>query len=975
MPAKKAKYRAFVSYSQEGDPQRDRVTLFVEHLRSKGIDAHFDRHVNGSPPRGWPHWMEEQIALADYVFVICTETYLRRYNQKEKPKKGKGAIWEGAIIRQELYDSSGKNAKFVPILFDSKDVDFIPQPLRPHTHYLIPQRQEDLLRWLTNQPGYVPQPLGNIPDLPPVPSPSGAKPAPVDAAIKNGAKKSLKASAKSKSTQAKAPRTQQTPSESALSHAVNKVRTTDGVFRAQNPSRQYLESLLSPWQINRWERNGVDVDALVELTHLASNAGDQEGTGCLFSLQIKESDFLLAAPPTISISTHSLRYWLNHSLPVLLVSVHPPSKTAYMLWIDEALQTDLQRQNPAFWAQSTVTVSLRPEPLSISDKATIETTVRRFRRKELVISPERFFELRERVLNAAKELETIGHQSGVESVRLLVTQVRESLRASAYTVTIAGPQRVGKSTLINALMGVDMSPVADYPTTAVPLLIGSGAKAEARVVLADGTMKTVEASAEALRPYVAQQENQEHAQSVKAVWVTMPNDTLARGISLVDTPGLHDASVLVRDVTAEALKQADAVLYVLDAALGSKFKLGQAEIEDLKHLQSSKERVIVVLNQSDALSEEARKTLLAYVESQFLRYGLWNGLPIPPLFVSGKDAWNARSVGKPPPEEFAKLEDELWGHLLRHRATGFHRLIAAVERLREAQEHASAMLSERAENGEEAGNLERARKACEAARRRAAKSRNDWTGSIKNEMADFLRDRVNGRIDWLSQTLNAIPADNDLPGKDTISQWLRSAISEDYNAVLAVVRARIASLASAHDEILRNALTESRAELGIPLATSSMPISMPDIAAVDSFLPEAHFGALAGLLGFFAHPVVGAITTVLGLFYGTLIGATRRRKRAYEKYMEGYEEGLREAHGQIIKSTNEWYTPTVESIRLQLEGRLDTFIQDAERRIKRLGTPLKTGEADLIRSTGEQLAGHRRSLDEMAIELARVVQT
>ena len=106
-----------------------------------------------------------------------------------------------------------------------------------------------------------------------------------------------------------------------------------------------------------------------------------------------------------------------------------------------------------------------------------------------------------------------------------------------------------------------------------------------------------------------------------------------------------------------------------------------------------------------------------------------------------------------------------------------------------------------------------------------------------------------------------------------------------------------------------------------------------------------------------------------------MIGAKRRRKRAYEQYMENYREELHKAHGQIIKSTNEWYTPAVESIRLQLEGRLDTFIQDAERRIKRLGTPLKTGEADLIRSPGEQLAGHRRALDEMAIELARVVQT
>lgn len=60
---------------------------------------------------------------------------------------------------------------------------------------------------------------------------------------------------------------------------------------------------------------------------------------------------------------------------------------------------------------------------------------------------------------------------------------------------------------MDALLGVEISPVADYPTTAVPILF-----------------------------------------DVRAVRVTLPNDMLARGVTLVDTPGLHDASPAVRDV-------------------------------------------------------------------------------------------------------------------------------------------------------------------------------------------------------------------------------------------------------------------------------------------------------------------------------------------------------------------------------------------------------------------------------------------
>lgn len=169
MDATAAPVRVFVSYAHESDPQVRRVTELVEDLRANGIDASFDRDVHGTPPEGWPRWMEVQIATADHVLVVCTVTYLRRYEQREQPGKGKGAIWEGSIIRQEMYDATGNNKKFAAILFSDSDEAYKPQPLRPHTHYAYPQARTALLRWLTNQPAYSPRPLGRVPVLPPDP--------------------------------------------------------------------------------------------------------------------------------------------------------------------------------------------------------------------------------------------------------------------------------------------------------------------------------------------------------------------------------------------------------------------------------------------------------------------------------------------------------------------------------------------------------------------------------------------------------------------------------------------------------------------------------------------------------------------------------------------------------------------------------------------------------------------------------------
>lgn len=161
--------RVFVSYAHGDDAHKKRVTELVDDLRSNGIDARFDRDVNGTPPEGWPRWMEDQLSAADHVLVVCTETYLRRYEQREVAGKGKGAIWEGGIIRQEMYNAAGNNKKFAALLFDNNDEVFQPQPLRSHTHYVYSGARTELLRWLTNQPAYSPRPLGKIPKLPPDP--------------------------------------------------------------------------------------------------------------------------------------------------------------------------------------------------------------------------------------------------------------------------------------------------------------------------------------------------------------------------------------------------------------------------------------------------------------------------------------------------------------------------------------------------------------------------------------------------------------------------------------------------------------------------------------------------------------------------------------------------------------------------------------------------------------------------------------
>lgn len=154
----------FISYSHDNESHRERVLALSERLRNDGLETRLDRYVNGAPPEGWPRWMLNQLDAADYVLVVCTETYYRRFRGHEEPDKGKGVDWEGALITQELYDVRNKTLKFVPVLFSADHHSFIPEPLRSLMHYTLTSEgnYQSLYDFLLGQAGIEPGEVGDL---------------------------------------------------------------------------------------------------------------------------------------------------------------------------------------------------------------------------------------------------------------------------------------------------------------------------------------------------------------------------------------------------------------------------------------------------------------------------------------------------------------------------------------------------------------------------------------------------------------------------------------------------------------------------------------------------------------------------------------------------------------------------------------------------------------------------------------------
>lgn len=160
----------FISYSHDTTDHAARVLALADRLRSDGIDCQLDQYV-AAPAEGWPRWTERQIDKAEFVLMVCTPTYYRRFAGEETPGTGQGVRWEGHLVYQLFYNADTVNQKFIPVLLGGANPSDIPTPFRGFQHYRpeTPDGYEQLCRHLTGQPATPPPPVGTPVQLPPRP--------------------------------------------------------------------------------------------------------------------------------------------------------------------------------------------------------------------------------------------------------------------------------------------------------------------------------------------------------------------------------------------------------------------------------------------------------------------------------------------------------------------------------------------------------------------------------------------------------------------------------------------------------------------------------------------------------------------------------------------------------------------------------------------------------------------------------------
>jgi hypothetical protein len=260
-------------------------------------------------------------------------------------------------------------------------------------------------------------------------------------------------------------------------------------------------------------------------------------------------------------------------------------------------------------------------------------------------------EARQRLLVRADQLSSIWQHvqsatgsegAGTGLIAADLDRIRADLEHHTFTVAIFGLIKRGKSTLLNALLGEEVSPTHITPETAVPVYVDHGEHASATVHLA--RRGTLEVDRDELGQWVSQKHNPRNERGVSHVRWTLPSPLLRNGVRLVDTPGLDDADAddLYTRRTIQELDAADVgiVVFLSPPTVGA---TEMAFLRDVASAHLRKTLLVANMYPQQFHDPDSRAEVVAYVRDQIVDQTDATDVQVHP--VCAEEAWQARCDG------------------------------------------------------------------------------------------------------------------------------------------------------------------------------------------------------------------------------------------------------------------------------------------------------------------------------------------
>ncbi|EHH67844.1 dynamin family protein [Gluconobacter morbifer] len=174
----------------------------------------------------------------------------------------------------------------------------------------------------------------------------------------------------------------------------------------------------------------------------------------------------------------------------------------------------------------------------------------------------------------------------------------ERLAMDRFNVAVVGRYSRGKSTLLNALTGLDRLPMGAEPLTSVITSLRYGTEEKA-IVHFQATSLTEDIPLSVIKDYVTEHGNHANRRRIQEVEIILQSPILKSGFRFIDTPGIGSIIHANTETTLEFLSEIDVFVFVTacDSPLGSD------ENSLLREIASIHKPLFPVLNKADLASD------------------------------------------------------------------------------------------------------------------------------------------------------------------------------------------------------------------------------------------------------------------------------------------------------------------------------------------------------------------------------------
>jgi hypothetical protein len=170
--------KVFIAYAQDSQAHKDAVRSLADLLRSYGVDAEIDQYAE-EERQDWNEWAHRHFTDSDFVIIVASPRLKAVGDGTAPADQNRGAQAEMTVLRDFLQrDRPTWTKKILPVVLPGGTVDGLPDFVGPYSlsHYRVDELSLDgidtLLRIITSQPRVQRPPLGELPKLPPDPTPA-----------------------------------------------------------------------------------------------------------------------------------------------------------------------------------------------------------------------------------------------------------------------------------------------------------------------------------------------------------------------------------------------------------------------------------------------------------------------------------------------------------------------------------------------------------------------------------------------------------------------------------------------------------------------------------------------------------------------------------------------------------------------------------------------------------------------------------